>query len=65
ERNAINAAFPIMEARDVEALALETGDELEIDLHSGAMKNLSRGGQGMARPFSEVQMDIYKRGGLF
>ena len=65
ERNAINAAFPILTSDEINALALENGDELCINFESGKMKNLTRGKQASANPFSEVQMEIYQNEGLF
>ncbi len=65
ERNAINAAFPILTSNEINALSLENGDELCINFETGKMKNLTRGKLASADPFSEVQMEIYQNGGLF
>ncbi|MFO8051174.1 MAG: aconitase/3-isopropylmalate dehydratase large subunit family protein [Thermoplasmatota archaeon] len=63
ERNAINSAMPIMRYRP-EKGAIETGDELVVDVKKGSIKNLTKGKELKAEPFSDVQMDIYRKGGL-
>jgi 3-isopropylmalate dehydratase small subunit len=63
KRNAINAGLPIVTA----ALAgpeLNDGDEIEIDLISGTILVVRTGATVHGRPFSDVQMAIYERGGL-
>jgi len=65
ERNAINAAFPIITYGNMEALELEDGDRVRIDFESGAIENLTRNISQMSTPFSEVQMEIYQNNGLF
>lgn len=64
ERNAINSGFPIMAAQDIKKLILKDGDEIEVDLMSGQITKLSTGETIKVTPFSEVQLDIYQRGGL-
>jgi len=61
ERNAINAGLPVVVADLVES-GLSDGDEMTIDLASGAIER--PGGEIQGEPFSEVQMAIYQRGGL-
>jgi len=63
ERNAINAGVPIMTA-DLSAAELSTGDEVEVDLTTGTIRILSTGETVSGEPFSDVQMGIYRRGGL-
>ena len=63
ERNAINAGLPIV-AADLAALALKDGDEIEVDLETGVVTHAGTGKTAKGRPFSQVQMDIYQRGGL-
>lgn len=65
ERNAINAAFPIMTYASVEALQLTDGDEVKVDFETGMIVNKSKNTQIQASPFSEVQMEIYLQNGLF
>jgi len=62
ERNAINAGFPIMSANLISA-GLKDGDEVEVDLETGRI-NLSSGKEIAGLPFSDVQINIYKKGGL-
>ncbi|MHC4469671.1 MAG: aconitase/3-isopropylmalate dehydratase large subunit family protein [Planctomycetota bacterium] len=62
ERNAINSGFPIL-AADLLGTGLEDGQEIEVDLKTGRI-GLPDGGELEAPPFSEVQWDIYQRGGL-
>jgi len=63
ERNAINAGMPIMTA-DLSAADLSDGDEIEVDLESGRVTHVPSGNVLEAAPFSDVQMQIYQRGGL-
>lgn len=64
ERNAMNSGFPLMLAADIEKLDLKNGNEIEVDILSGDIKNLSNQESIQATPFSKVQLDIYQRGGL-
>ncbi len=61
ERNAINKGFPIV-AADLISRELNTGDEVEVDLRDGTITLPS--GEKVPGSFSDVQMAIYKRGGL-
>jgi homoaconitate hydratase family protein/3-isopropylmalate dehydratase small subunit len=63
ERNAINAALPIVVA-DLSELGLKDGDTVSVDFVKGEAKNEASGATAAVRPFSQVQLDIYKRGGL-
>jgi len=61
ERNAINNALPIIIADATDAFA--NGDVIEVDLETGDVRR--EGGDVICgEPFSEVQMTIYRRGGL-
>jgi homoaconitate hydratase family protein/3-isopropylmalate dehydratase small subunit len=64
ERNAINAAFPVLGYHSLDELNLKNRDRIQIDLQSGKVTNLENGKESTLEPFSEVQMQIYKRGGL-
>jgi 3-isopropylmalate/(R)-2-methylmalate dehydratase large subunit len=61
ERNAINAGLPILTA-DLSGTGLQDGDEITVDLATGAIS--WQGGRRQGEPFSAVQMAIYQRGGL-
>ena len=65
ERNAINAAFPILSSSDIKNLELNTGDPLYVNIKTGEVRNEKNNKTISARPFSEVQMEIYQNGGLF
>ena len=65
ERNAINAAFPILVSDKLSALELKDGNELHIDLKTGHIENKKNKKSIIAEPFSDVQMEIYQNGGLF
>jgi 3-isopropylmalate/(R)-2-methylmalate dehydratase large subunit len=64
KRNAINSGFPLMEAADIEKLKLKDGDELEADFLSGEITKISTSETIQASPFSNVQFEIFERGGL-
>jgi len=64
ERNAINAAFPVLIYDDLSELNLKNKDIIRINLKSGEVTSLKNGKILKVQPFSEVQMKIYKRGGL-
>ena len=65
ERNAINAAFPILGSDKIDELELKTGDPVSVDVGTGKIVNLSNRKIIQAKPFSDVQMEIYQNGGLF
>ncbi len=65
ERNAINAAFPILGSDKIDELELKTGDPVSVDVDTGKIVNLSNRKIIQANPFSDVQMEIYQNGGLF
>lgn len=65
ERNAINAAFPILTYHSMDEINLKDGDKISVDFISGKISNLRNGKSTQADPFSEVQMEIYQNGGLF
>jgi 3-isopropylmalate dehydratase small subunit len=65
ERNAINAAFPILTYNSLDGLGLAEGDTLKVNYETGVITNLNNSKVIQAEPFSEVQLEIFKRGGLF
>ena len=65
ERNAINAAFPILAVDHMKSLKLEDGDTINLNLRTGLLKNLTKDIKIESEPFSDVQMEIYQNGGLF
>ncbi len=60
-RNAINVGLPVLIA-DTEGI--ESGDELEVDLERGVIRNLSKGTEIEAKPLPEFMLRILKEGGL-
>jgi len=66
ERNAINAAFPILTYSPelIEAVALEDGDTIKLDMVAGTFSNITKGKTGNIDKFTDVQIAIHKKGGL-
>jgi len=64
ERNAINAAFPIVICKYLAEEQILEGDRIRVDLKNGGLFNLRTGVKIDSEPFSEVQYEIYQRGGL-
>jgi 3-isopropylmalate dehydratase small subunit len=62
-RNCIAIAFPNLACPGIHA-ACEDGDEIEIDIRSGVVRNLSRGAVLQARPYTEDMLAIVEQGGL-
>lgn len=62
ERNAINAGFPVIIMKPHEGI--KDGDKIRVNLRTGEILNLATGKKFSAEPFSEVQFEIYRRGGL-
>jgi len=65
ERNAINAAFPILVYKTLDELDIKNGDKIHVNFKTGLIKNLENGKSTITDPFSDVQMEIYQNGGLF
>ena len=65
ERNAINSAFPILTSSEIPELELKDGDELKVNIRTGLIRNGRNNKEIKAVPFSQVQMEIYRKGGLF
>jgi 3-isopropylmalate dehydratase small subunit len=60
-RNAINIGLPVLEVPDLEATS---GDEIEVDLESGTVRNLTKGTSYHAAPMPPVMIEILAEGGL-
>lgn len=65
ERNAINAAFPIMTYKNIDVLKINDGDTISVNFKTGDIINKTNGLRVNGEPFSEVQLEIYQNGGLF
>lgn len=62
-RNSINIGLPILES--VEAVdAISNGDQIEIDLIKGEIKNLTKKQTYKAQPFPDFMQKLIKAGGL-
>jgi len=66
ERNAINAALPILtyDQKKLGNLELQDGDSLRVNLETGEVINLRNNATIQINRFYEAQMAIYKNGGL-
>lgn len=65
ERNAINAALPVIICKSIKELDPVEGDIIKINLKTGEMVNLRNQKNTSAEPFPDVQFEIYMNGGLF
>ena len=62
-RNSFNIGLPILES--TEALeSIETGDQLEVDISSGTIKNITKGTEYKALPVPEFMQELIDEGGL-
>lgn len=64
ERNAINAAFPIITCKTISGLDLKNGDHIKVNLKTGEIENLNNNLIIQAEPFSDVQFEVFQKGGL-
>ncbi len=66
ERNAINAAMPILtyDAKMIQDIDLKDDDILRVDFIKGEVTNKRNNKTASINPFYDVQKDIYLRGGL-
>jgi 3-isopropylmalate/(R)-2-methylmalate dehydratase small subunit len=62
-RNCINIGMPILECPEA-AQDAAPGDQLEVDLDKGQIKNLTQGKTYTAQPFPDFMQQIIKAGGL-
>jgi len=60
-RNAINIGLPILE---IGAHDISTGDEIEVDIAKGIVKNNTKSKTYKALPLPQVMLDILNEGGL-
>lgn len=66
ERNAINAAFPILTYKPglLESIDIKDGDRLRVDMANGKVTNLKNNKTADINKFTDVQIEIYRNGGL-
>ncbi len=62
-RNAINIGLPLIECKGIYNKVKE-GDELEVDLKTGIIKNLTTGETIQGQKIPEFMMEILEAGGL-
>jgi len=60
-RNAINTGLPVIEC---DTDLIDDGDELDVDLHSGCVKNVTQGTDIPFAPLPPVMEQLLKDGGL-
>ena len=66
ERNAINAAMPILtyNPEKLASIDLQDGDKIKVDMIQGKVTNLKNNKTADIDKFTDVQIAIYKNGGL-
>lgn len=62
-RNAINLGYPILQSPQASEAVVE-GDELEVDLEAGLIRNLTKGEEYPTEPFPEFMTELMRMGGL-
>ena len=62
-RNAINLGLPIIESPEA-AKEIEEGDEVEIDLEKGVIRDLTKGKEYTFKPLPESLQKVFEAGGL-
>ena len=62
-RNSINRGLPILECPEA-VDATDAGDEVEADLSTGTIRNLTKGQQFKAKPYEPFMMELLQAGGL-
>jgi len=62
-RNAINIGLPVLVCKEA-AKATQDGDEMEVDLDSGAIRNITKGATYQSAPFPPFLQELITGGGL-
>jgi 3-isopropylmalate/(R)-2-methylmalate dehydratase small subunit len=62
-RNAINMGYPILQSPQA-AEAVEDGDELEVDLEEGIVRNFTKGDEYRCEAFPKFMNELLHMGGL-
>ena len=60
-RNSINIGLPVLAC---DTHDIKTGDEIEVDLASGSVRNVSTGTSKSVQPLPKVMMNVIADGGL-
>ncbi len=64
KRNCIHLGIPLVEVKGIMA-AVKTGDELEVDLSKGVVKNLTSRKELLFQPYPDFLINILEAGGLY
>ncbi|MBM3403725.1 MAG: 3-isopropylmalate dehydratase large subunit [Bacteroidetes bacterium] len=66
ERNAINAAMPILtfDPATLQEAEIKHGDQISVDFTTGELVNLKNNKKTQVNKFYSAQLEIYKKGGL-
>ncbi|MHB1653980.1 MAG: 3-isopropylmalate dehydratase small subunit [Desulfitobacteriaceae bacterium] len=62
-RNSLNIGMPILECPEAVA-GIQPGDEVEVDLVSGKISNMTQGTSFQALPFPPFMQELIENGGL-
>jgi len=62
-RNAINIGLPLLESAEA-VDGINTNDELEVDLGSGKIRNITNGKEFIAKPYPPFMSELIETGGL-
>jgi len=62
-RNAVNIGLPVLLCEEA-AEGAEPGDEMQFDLFSGSIRNITKGQEYQAKPLPRSMQEIYSSGGL-
>jgi len=62
-RNAVNLGFPLLECPGISKM-VKTKEEVEVDMESGEVTNLSTGEKIKGNPPSGLELEIAEKGGL-
>lgn len=68
-RNAVNNGYPVLFTKalsqGIKEGLIKTGDELEVDMEAGVIRDLTTGKEFHGDAVSDLEKDIMKAGGLF
>lgn len=62
-RNSLNIGMPILECPEA-VVGIENGDEVEVDLKTGKIENVTKGTSYQANPFPKFMQELINLGGL-
>ena len=64
KRNCIHHGLPVVELKGIMS-AVKQGDELEVDLVKGVVKNLNSGQELKFQPYPDFLIEIFQAGGVY